>query len=119
MHRDDQSADDTPQVPTLVGRALQRCAQQYDEVLRRGRLFDADDAQRCVRLAVICERESRWYGVLHRWVYSTQGTVPLVFGQVAGRAQSCALADTQFWTDRAAQYRARACRSDERKQEER
>jgi hypothetical protein len=83
-------------VPTLVRRALQRCATHYEHAERMPRRTHADNIARAERIAALCDRESRWYGVLHRWAYSPQGTVPLVFGQAAIRAESCAMSDARF-----------------------
>lgn len=94
-------------VPTLVRRALQRSAVQFEQARRMARRTHADNVARCERLAVLCDRESRWYRALHRWVYSPQGAVPLVFGQAAIRAESCAMRDARFWAENAAYHRAR------------
>jgi hypothetical protein len=94
-------------VPTLVRRALQRCAEQFEHAQRLPHRTHADNIARAERIAALCDRESRWYGVLHRWAYSPQGTVPLVFGQAAIRAESCAMSDARFWADSAAYHRAR------------
>ena len=106
MDTTNQHASDVT-VPTLVRRALQRCAAQYDYAQRMPRRTHADNITRAERIAALCDRESRWYGVLHRWAYSPQGTVPLVFGQAAIRAESCAMSDARFWADSAAYHRAR------------
>jgi hypothetical protein len=94
-------------VPTLVRRALQRCGMQFTHAQDMPHLTHADKVTRSERLAVLCDRESRWYGVLHRWAYSPQGTVPLVFAHAAVRAESCAMSDARFWANDAAYYRAR------------
>ena len=101
-----QRAEDVT-VPTLVLRALSRCATQFAKAQDMPRRTHVDKVARSERLAVLCDRESRWYGVLHRWAYSTHGTVPLVFGQAAVRAESRAMTDARFWADDAAYYRAR------------
>jgi hypothetical protein len=105
MDTTDQRAADV-NVPTLVRRALQRCATHYEHAQRMPRRTHADNIARAERIAAVCDRESRWYGVLHRWAYSPQGTVPLVFGQAAIRAESCAMSDARFWADNVAYYRA-------------
>ena len=76
MDTTDQRAADIT-VPTLVRRALQRFATQYEHAERMPRRTHADNIARAERIAALCDRESRWYGVLHRWAYSAQGTVPL------------------------------------------
>ena len=106
MDTTDQRAADVT-VPTLVRRALQRCATEYEHAQRMPHRTHADNIARAERIAALCDRESRWYGVLHRWAYSPQGTVPLVFGQAAIRAESCAMSDARFWADNAAYHRAR------------
>ena len=106
MDTTDQRAADVT-VPTLVRLALQRCATHYEHAERMPHRTHADNIARAERIAALCDRESRWYGVLHRWAYSPQGTVPLVFGQAAIRAESCAMSDARFWADNAAYHRAR------------
>ena len=69
MDTTNQHASDVT-VPTLVRRALQRCAAQYDHAQRMPRRTHADNITRAERIAALCDRESRWYGVLHRWAYS-------------------------------------------------
>lgn len=94
-------------VPTLVRRALQRSDRERAQAEAMPHRTHAENARRAERLAVISNRQSRWYGVLHRWVYSEQGTVPLVFGRTAMVAESRDMLDARFWAENAAYYRAR------------
>lgn len=84
-------------VPMIVDRALRRLA---DQQLMTFTPHDtsACEADRLTRVAELYRREARWWGVLSRWAFSKHpGTMPLVFGKAAIRAECEA-------TERAARY---------------
>ncbi len=91
-------------VPALVDRALRRCWTQYEAVPSAPDGSGVEAERRRRRLAILCERESRWLGVLRRWIYSGQESVPLVFGPVTERAEAAAIDEALFWAGHAARH---------------
>jgi hypothetical protein len=94
--------------PAVADAALYRAQVERAELMRRAPRTHLDRAVRAERLAVLCEREARWWGVLCRWTYSSQEQVPLVFGTAVMAAAGEVRARARFWRDIASDCRRRA-----------
>jgi hypothetical protein len=72
---------------------------------------NVENAIRAERLAVLAERNARWWGVLREWTFlrTRHGhTMPRVYGRAASAAQAHEIDNARFWRDIAADWRARA-----------
>ena len=99
----------TGYLPALVDAGLQRCRRQRELADALPHRANVDNAVRAERLAVLAEREARWWAVLARWAYSRAGrSVPWVFADAAHHAGARARDDGRFWREAAADWRARA-----------
>jgi hypothetical protein len=99
----------TGYVPAIVAAALDRNRAARDRAAALPRRGDAEHALRAERLAVLSDREARWWRVLGSWVYSwDSGSVPLVFGAAAVAAAEGCRDDARFWREAAADWWARA-----------
>lgn len=92
-------------VPDLVERAMLRCSQEYGEALTLPHTSYIEQARRAERLAQVCERRARWWGVLLRWVFSPSCTLPWVFGAAVLDARRREEDDARFWRQSATDWR--------------
>jgi hypothetical protein len=93
-------------VPAVVEQAMLRSSRDYGAALLLPYGSHAEEAHRADRLAAICERRARWWGVLVRWIFSPACGLPWVFGAAvldAGRREE---SNARFWRDVAADARA-------------
>jgi hypothetical protein len=98
-------------VPAIVAQALDRADAEWHRIARITDSGDLAHAVRAERLAVICTRRAAWWDVLARWTYhrTLHGhDMPPVFGTAAHAARSRELSDARFWSEIAADWRARA-----------
>ncbi len=91
-------------VPDLVERAMLRCSQEYGEALTLPHTSYAEQAHRAEQLAEVCERRARWWGVLLRWVFSADCTLPWVFGAAVLDARRREEDDARFWRQAATDW---------------
>jgi len=106
MLRDERSMSATPlSVPEVVERGLIRCFRDYGEALNLPLVSDAAQAVRADRLATVCERRARWWGVLLRWVFSPACDLSLVFGAALIDAIQHEQSSGRFWRRVAQEFR--------------
>jgi hypothetical protein len=106
MNDHDQKTSDG-WVPILADAALHRLIMERLAVSSRRTSGPGEMAARAERLAVLCERESAWMGVLARWVWRRYGEVPVVLARAAFEAGELRHQQAQFWRNSAADWRQR------------
>lgn len=95
-------------VPAIVRAGLDRCRGERVRVSGSEPRTAAEWVVRAERLAVLSEREARWWTVLERWTFLGQTQIPTVYGRAAMRAASSEHEEARFWRDSAADWRRRA-----------
>lgn len=98
-------------IPAMVERGLARADAEWHRIAQVTDGGDLDHALRAEQLAAVCARRARWWHVLARWAYrpATHGhDVHAVFGTAAHMARTRQLSDARFWSELAADWRARA-----------
>jgi hypothetical protein len=99
---------DAASVPAMVNAGLARSAARRRAVAEPLPGDALGHAIRAEQLAEIYAREARWWAVLERHLYSSASTVPLVYGDAVIIARLALRDDARFWTETAADWRARA-----------
>ncbi|PXY34657.1 hypothetical protein BAY59_03840 [Prauserella coralliicola] len=81
-------------VPRMVEQGLHRTERALNAVYGVRAEGSAAKARKMARIAELCEREARWWGVLERWTYLESG-LPLIFGRagLVARAEAAARAE--------------------------
>jgi hypothetical protein len=92
----------------MVAAGLARCWREWSRVAESLPDSAASQAERAARLAVLCEREARWWEVLERWTYGPEGSVPLVFGRAVMAVSDARRDHSRFWDGLAGDWRRRA-----------
>jgi hypothetical protein len=92
-------------VPEVVERGLIRCSRDYGDALNLPVISDAEQAQRADRLAAVCERRARWWGVLLRWVFSAGSDLSWIFGAALIDAIQHEQSSSRFWRQVAQEFR--------------
>jgi hypothetical protein len=92
----------------MVTAGLGRCQTERKRISELTPQTHTGWAVRAERMAVLCERESRWWTVLERWTYLAQCDVPRVFGRAAMQASDVWVRRAEFWRSLASDWRRRA-----------
>ncbi len=92
-------------MPEVVERGLIRCSRDYGQALNLSAVSDAEQAARADRLASVCERRARWWGVLLRWVFSPACDLPWIFGAALIDAIQHEQSSSRFWRQIAQEFR--------------
>jgi hypothetical protein len=102
-----REVDRAGSVPVMVAAGLERCRRERTRLQAAYPASDVGWAARAERLAVLHEREARWWTVLDRWTFLSQREIPTVFGDAAMIAAGQARASAGFWRDSAGDWRRR------------
>lgn len=93
-----------PSTPEVVERALLRCARDYGQASTLPDGSYVEKARRAERLAVVCERRARWWGVLLRWTFSHYCDLPWIFSAAVIDARKADESSARFWREIAADW---------------
>ena len=95
-------------VPAMVDAGLGRCQRERTRLNDQRPATVWASAARAERMAVLFEREARWWTVLDRWTYLGQDEIPNVYGWAAMIAAEQCRRDARFYRDLASDLRRRA-----------
>jgi hypothetical protein len=94
-------------VPAIVDAGLGRCQRERTRLGAQRPTSDEALTVRAERMAVLFEREARWWTVLDRWTYLGQDEIPNVYGRAALIAAGESRRDARFYRDLACDFRRR------------
>lgn len=92
--------------PVMVERAIRRCGEEFYRAVNLPTDTRTQQVERADRLAEVAERRARWWGVLIRWVFTSDTGTSWVFASAALTAQRHEELEARLWRDTANHLRA-------------
>lgn len=94
--------------PVMVERAIRRCGEEFYRAVNLPIDTRTQQVERADRLAEVAERRARWWGVLIRWVFTSDTGTSWVFASAALTAQRHEELEGRLWRDTANHLRTEA-----------